>query len=259
MKFRTTPTRFVIPEGVLAVFLGLLGSCHHTEPKTSLGDAGVDAGFVGTTVTIENQTQEGVTVYIAFGSRSIITPAAPNWEFCHEEKSYPLVCDFTLAPASIQTLPLAGMYANFTVSMGAAVTCGSSLAEVNVNQTSPPWYNTADVSLVNGFNAKLAIEYVTASGDHKTLGPVEKERGNERAFGVFPLACDVCVSRSAPPCGYKHGPSPECKKGTQDKPDVVCQYQGQAMSGAGEEVKVLYLGMAPPEKLHLGAAGHEEP
>jgi hypothetical protein len=233
--------------------LSLLISCHHDQPKpSSSGDAGVDAAFVGTTVTIENQTTEGTTVYIAFGSKSIITPMAPNWEFCQPEKSQPLVCDFTLAPASIQTLPFASMYANFTVSFGAAVTCGSSLAEVNINQTNPAWYNTADISLVNGFNAKLAIEYVTASGERKMLGPVEKERGNEKAFGVFPLACDVCVSRSAPPCGYKHGWSPECKKGTQFKPDVICQYQGQAMSGAGEEVKVLYLGMAPSEVLHLG-------
>jgi len=252
MTLRMTP---------FAVFLGALVSCHHDQPKTS-STSSLDASadheevFVGTTVTIENQSQtkEGVSVYIAFGAKSIVTPRAAGWEFCQQEKSYPLVCDFVLAPASIQTLPLAGMYANFTVSFGGAVTCGTTKAEVNVNQTGDsPWYNTADISLVDGFNAKLAIEYVTASGEHKTLGPVEHERGNAKAFGVFPLACDICVSRQAPvPCGYKPGPSTECKTGTQDKPDVVCQYQGQAMSGAGEELKLLYLGMAPSEVLHLG-------
>jgi hypothetical protein len=155
-----------------------------------------------------------------------------------------------LAPSSIQELPLFGQYANGTMSFGGPVTCGYTKFEFTLNQSLPlPWYNTVDISLVDGFNIGLAVEYKdpTIDSGHITLGPVLHERGNEKAYGVFPLACDLCVARSyQTPCGYKPGPSPECKNGPDSyHPDVICQYQGGMQSGAYTEIKVLYLG--PPQ------------
>lgn len=237
-----------------AFVLVFLGGCHRCSPNSpSIADSASDAGDgdvpLGTTITIENGTTTGVQVYIAFGSNSVVLPTSPGWSFCTQYQTYALVCDFLLAPSSIQTLPLNGQYMGATVSFGGPVSCGFTKVEWSVNQTSPSpgWYDTADVSLVDGFNVGVAIEYKDPfiDGGHVILGPVKHERGNEKAFGVFPLACDLCTARSAQtPCGYVPGPSPECKKGTQYHPDVVCQYQGNTMSGTDTEIKVLYLG--PP-------------
>jgi hypothetical protein len=234
-------------------------SCHqHDAPVADVesadaGDAGADAG---TALEIENKTDAGVEVYVAFGSRSIISPMAPGWEFCLTDASQ--TCSFLLGPDVTRVLPLAGMYFNATISFGGPVTCGTTKAEFDLNSVT--WYNTMDLSLVDGFNAATGIEVrepvLPGSGDggmtEVTLGPVLKERGNERTFGVFPLACDICVARQGPPCGYKPGPSPECKKGKQSDPDVVCQYQGTTMHGADTFVKLVYLGMPAKEVLHLG-------
>jgi len=247
------------------VFLSMTASCRacrsgHEPPAEAEAGNGGDAGS-GTTLEVENRTDAGVQVYVAFGSRSIISPTAPDWEFCRQEKSYPMVCDFDLGPDVTRVLSLAGMYFNATISFGGAVTCGTTKAEFDLN--SATWYDTMDLSLVDGFNAALGVEVrgpETRGTDAGPvmLGPVTHERNNERAFGVFPLACDICVSRSAPQCGYKRGPSPECKKGTQDKPDVVCQYQGTTMHGGDTDVKLVYFGIASKEVLHLGAAGRPE-
>lgn len=228
------------------------GSGHASSPSdAAAGDAG-DAGS-GTTLEIENKSSDGVEVYVAFGAHSIITPTSPEWEFCTEEKSYPMVCDFSLGPDVTRVLPLAGTYFNAAISFGGAVTCGTTKAEFDLNSTT--WYDVMDLSLVDGFNAALSIE-VEEPGNldagPTVLGPVLKERGNERAFGVFPLACDVCVARQSPPCGYSRGPSAECKKGSQSDPDVVCQYQATMMHGADTAVKLVFSGMPGREILHVG-------
>lgn len=242
------------------IFLSVTMSCHSCRGHGSSSpddaaesDAG-DASAAGTTLEIENRTDAGVQVYVAFGAHSVVSPETPNWEFCAGDAAS--ACSFFLGPDVTRVLPLAGMYFNATISFGGAVTCGTTKAEFDLNSTT--WYDTMDLSLVDGFNAALGAE-VRGPNDAGlvTLGPVLHERGNERAFGVFPLACDICVSRQAPPCGYRRGPSPECKKGKQNDPDVICQYQGSAMHGADTSVKLVYLGMAPREVLHLGSAGRE--
>lgn len=233
-----------------------VASCHscHGNGSSSLSDAesgdASDAGTgAGTSLEIENKSGKSVQVYVAFGSNSTVTPKSPGWNFCLQYQTYPMVCDFPLT--GIQALPLAGIYFNATISFGGPVTCGTTKAEFDLNSTT--WYDTMDLSLVDGFNASLGIE-VRGPNDAGpvTLGPVLHERGNERAFGVYPLACDICVSRQKPSCGYKRGPSPECKKGTQANPDVPCQYQGAAMNGVDTAVKLVYLGMPDKEVLHLG-------
>ncbi len=261
-------TNIRVMVGLTIAFLFMTASCRtcrgHAEPtEAEASDAG-DAG-AGTTLEIENKSGASVQVYVAFGSRSIISPMAPDWEFCKQGDAAP-VCSFLLGPDVTRVLPLAGMYFNATISFGGPVACGTTKAEFDLNSLT--WYDTMDLSLVDGFNAGLGIEVRGPAGFGAaspeggaglvTLGPVLHERGNERAFGVFPLACDVCVERRGPPCGYKRGPSPECKKGKQDDPDVICQYQGTAMNGADTAVKLVYLGMTSKEVLHLGAAGRPE-
>jgi hypothetical protein len=237
-------------------------SCHERE-DLSLGDAASDASDAGsgTTLEIENKTDAGVLVYVAFGSRSIISPQAPGWEFCTQYQTYAMVCDFQLGGTKTRDLPLAGMYFNATISFGGPVACGTTKAEFDLN--SETWYDTMDLSLVDGFNAGLGALVrepgIALDAGPVMLGPVLKERGNERAFGVYPLACDICVARQGPPCGYKPGPSPECKKGKQSDPDVPCQYQGTAMHGADTGVKLVYFGMLNKEVLHLGRPEDEVP
>jgi len=240
------------------VFLSLTAACracHGHEPPAEVEASDAGDGGTGTTLEIENRTDASVQVFVAFGSRSIVTSLAPDWEFCLGDAAS--ACSFSLAENVTRVLPLAGMYFNATISFGAPVVCGTTKAEFDLN--SATWYDTMDLSLVDGFNAALGTE-VREPNDAGlvTLGPVLHERGNERALGVYPLACDICIARQMPPCGYKRGPSPECKTGKQDNPDVACQYQGTAMHGADTAVKLVYLGMPGREVLHLGAAGREE-
>jgi hypothetical protein len=180
-----------------------------------------------TTVSVGNDTEADTTVYLAFGANSVVLPASTGWSFCAPTSS--LTCGFKLAAHQAQELPLAGQYLNVTIAFDAGVGCGSTKAELNVNN--PAWYDTLDVSLVDGFSNKIAI----TSGSTK-IGPPVGKNGNEKVFGVFPYGCDVCVARQAPPCGIPAGGS-GCKSGTQYKPDVACQYQGPTMGG-GSIVRV---------------------
>ena len=208
---------------------------HPTAASTALG-AAEDAGQA-TTINIENRTHEGVKVFVAFGADSVVLPTSPGWSFC--TGSTKLNCSFELMKDSDQRLPLEGVYFNATLSFQAPVMCNTTKIELNVNN--PKWFNTADISLVDGFSNAVAIEYADSDAS-VTLGPVKSPSGNEKAFGVFPLGCDICVARQNPPCEMTPGKE-GCKQGPdQYHPDVVCQYQGKTMSGASTTVKVLYLG-----------------
>ena len=173
------------------------------------------------------------TVYVAFGSDSEIT--ADDWSFCTGSG---LNCSF--AVAGEVPLPLNGKYLNATFAFGQEVGCGVTKAEVNVNN--PKWYNTLDVSLVDGYSNDLQIS-VKEDGHRlpTLLGPPVGATGNEDVYGLFPVGCDICVQRQSPPCGIAKGAlhGDGCKtQGTQYDPKPPCQYQGATKGGGNATIVV---------------------
>lgn len=173
-----------------------------------------------TTVTLKNKTAFETGVFVSFGSDSVIK--ATDWTFC--KSTTPLDCWFSVPANGEKKLPSAG-YLNVTLSVNQPVSCGSTKAEINVNH--PGAYDVADISLVDGFNARMSIDL-----NGVILGPPVGKEGNEKVFGVYPLGCDVCTARQNPPCGIPAG-STGCKTGSQYKPDVPCQAQGSNLGGGG--------------------------
>jgi hypothetical protein len=189
------------------------------------------------TLFVVNDTDLDAVAYFAFGSNSVVLPA--SWSFCTSTSN--LTCSFKLPAHKTQDLPLSGQYLNVTIAFDAGVGCGSTKAEVNINN--PSWYDILDVSLVDGYSNRIAIavDYIASAPGVPTktpytIGPPMGQTGNEKVFGVFPYGCDICVERQSPPCGIPTGKS-GCKSGTQYKPDVPCQYQGPTMGG-GALIKV---------------------
>lgn len=186
----------------------------------------------GAGASIVNKSSSPAFVYVAFGADSGVT----GWDFCHIEGR--LQCKFPLAPGEHQVLPTSGKYLNATISFGGPVVtpasggippsagCGKTKVELNLNN--PKWFDTIDISLVDGFDRKVSITAKDSVGTHELA--VKGPAGNEKAFGVYPLGCDICTARQNPPCGMSPG-SDGCKLGTQYKPDVPCQYQGTKMGG----------------------------
>lgn len=172
------------------------------------------------------------TVYASFGSDSKV--GVSDWIFCQGSG---LTCSFPLSGSL--PLPTGGKYLNVALAFDAPVACGSTKAELNVNN--PAWYDTFDVSLVDGYSNKVSIIYTPPGGKPVTLGPPAGASGNEKIVGVFPLGCDVCVARCSPPCGIEKSCTPGtagCKSGTQYAPDYPCQYQ-EAKKGGGGSIEVL--------------------
>ena len=183
---------------------------------------------VRSTLTITNSTNKPTNVFFAFGADSVVLPV--DWPLCSATAK--LNCSLTVQANSSLELPLSGDYLNASLSFDAPVSCGSTKAELNLNN--PRWYDVADISLVDGYSKPIKIQI-----DDKTLGPVTSENGNQKAYGVYPLGCDVCVARQIPPCGIPLG-NTECKSGSQYSPDVPCQHQGTVMGG-GSKVTVYLL------------------
>lgn len=190
-------------------------------PPSGNADTSPEAGPGASTVTIS--TSKPTTVYIAFGSDSVIQ----NFPFCGDAS----LCSFSLGLNGSQELPINGYYLNATLSFDAPVGCGSTKAEINVNN--PNWYDTLDVSLVDGYSNKIQITAVDPS-DTTLLGPPNGSTGNETAYGVYPLACDLCAMRGDPPCGYfdASADGTGCHAGTQFNPNPPCQWQGSVKGGA---------------------------
>jgi len=187
-------------------------------------------GASGTQVTVQNERSVATTVYVAFGAGSKVNAA--SWSFCSGSG---LTCSFDLTPkntaGSARLLPNASAdYLNATFSFDAAVGCGVTKAEVDVNN--PSWYDTLDVSLVDGYSDNVQIYAAPSGGGPATLGPPVGATGNEKVYGVFPVGCDICVERQNPPCGIAKGKT-GCKTGTQYDPDVPCQWQGPVKGGGG--------------------------
>ena len=210
--------------GLLAV---LLVGCPPTPPAPTPTPA------TGTQVTLTNQ-QSPLTAYVTFGADSKIK--ANDWKsFC--TPSAALACSFMLTGSQALPNPRSA-YLNMTVAFGTPVGCNATKAEVNVNN--PSWYDTLDVSLVDGYSNKIEIDYTPPGAPAPTkLGPPNGQTDNEKVLGVYPYGCDICVARQNPPCGISKG-TDGCKSGTQYKPDVACQYQG-AVKGGGGTVNVTLL------------------
>ena len=219
----------------LVMVLGFAPSCRckrapTTTPAAATDAAGVEQGDAapGTVLLVTNKTVAEATVYVTFGSKSVVR--ASTWSsFCTEAS--PLTCTFQLAAGKTRLLPADGSYLNATITFDDPATCGVTKAEVDLNN--PSWYDTADLSLVDGFSKFLMME---ANGVR--LGPTRGKDENAAVFGVFPFGCDVCVARENPPCGIPRG-TIGCKGGTQYKPDVPCQYQGPTKGGGGKVEIVL--------------------
>jgi hypothetical protein len=216
----------VVPSTPGAPVAGAPSASVPNGASDSASGAGGDAEGPGTRLFVLNATDKDTVVYVAFGSDSVIRPAA--WPFC---AGAGLNCSFPLGKKNQRMLTLAGRYLNATFTFGAAVGCGTTKAEVNLNN--PSWYDTADISLVDGFSNFVFIE-----ADDKRLGPGHGKTGNEKVFGMYPLGCDLCAARGNPPCGIAPG-NAGCKGGTQYKPDVPCQWQGSTKGGGGKVEIVL--------------------
>lgn len=189
-----------------------------------------------TDLSVENKTTAKTTVYVSFGADSKIT--ADDWAFCSGSG---LSCNFDLAANASFPLPNPkGLYINATFAFGQPVACGVTKAEININN--PAWYDTLDVSLVDGYSNKIQV-VATPDGASPTpviLGPPQGKDGNEGVFGLFPYGCDICVDRENPPCGIPTGQK-GCKAGTQYDPKPPCQFQGPQKGGGGEDVKIQLL------------------
>jgi hypothetical protein len=203
---------------LLPIALLLTFCCHKQQPAQSSHKLETP-----TTLTVQNNTDSATVVNFAFGADSVVLPTA--WPAC--TATAPLNCNMTVAAHSGAALPVGG-YLNATLAFGGAVGCGSTKAELNMNN--PKWYNVLDISLVDGYSNKVSI-----TSDGKTLGPPLGAQGNEKVFGLYPLGCDICTARQNPPCGMSPG-GHGCKGGTQYKPDVPCQYQGPKMGGGSNVV-----------------------
>lgn len=182
----------------------------------------VPAPQISSTVTVTNETATAEVIYFAFGADSAVLPSA--WSFCTATAR--LNCQFTIGAHASQVLPTPG-YLNTTFAFGAQVSCGTTKAELNVNN--PNWYDVADISLVDGYSNKIQIKV-----NDTLLGPPVGKEGNEKVLGVYPLGCDICTARQHPPCGMTPGKS-GCKLGPdQYHPDVPCQFQGSRRGGGSK-------------------------
>ena len=210
-----------------------------SAPDASPGDSAPTPAppSTATKAILSNLTDAGATVNVSFGADSKVTPS--SWSsFC---TATPSGCVLALPAGSTQDLPMAGQYTNATFAFNGPVGCGSSLGEFTANNANG--YGTADISLVNGANAKIAI-YI----DGQTLGPAIPGGDNSNVSGVFPVGCDICVARQQPPCGIAPcGSSPNdggqacgCHAGGQYNPTVPCQITYQH-ADAGSLVNVTLL------------------
>ena len=218
----------------LLLILLLVGCRQAPSPVDAHAPVDVDNLVVGgsSSLAIANASNKTTSVHVAFGADSVVLP--PAWAIC--KPSSALNCSFDLAAGATQTLALAGKYLNVSIAFDAQVGCGSTKAELNLNN--PAWFDTADLSLVDGFNRNLQ-----ATLGAQQLGPTQGSAGNASALGVFPLGCDICVARQSPSCGIAPSPTPGsagCKQGTQYAPDVPCQLQG-VVKGGGSAVVVTLL------------------
>lgn len=174
-----------------------------------------------TTLTLSNKTDTSATVYVSFGSDSIID--ADDWPVCHASGKS---CKFVVR--SGKTIPLpSNDYLNASIAFDGQVACGNTKAELNINN--PNWYDILDVSLVDGYSNNIEITATPTGGAEQKFGRPQPT-GNNLVPGLYPYGCDICVERESPPCGIAKGKF-GCKNGTQYDPDVPCQWKGPRIGG----------------------------
>lgn len=192
-----------------------------------LTPAAAPAADKNKTVRLTNQQSAPAEVYVNFAADSALKPT--DLPFC--KVTGPLNCQFTLAARSSQDIPNPqAKYLNLALSFNAPVTCGSTKAEVLVNN--PKWFDILDVSVVDGFNEKIQIDLTPTGGKVTQLGPPVGKLGNQKVFGVFPYACTICAGIKNAPCG--DAGNGECKAGSESNPEVPCQYQMNEPTGLVE-------------------------
>ena len=179
------------------------------------------------TVRITNRQGTQAQVYINFAADSVLKPT--DVPFCKVTGSTQLRVYARREQFADIPNPQA-KYLNMALSFNAQVTCGSTKAEVLVNN--PNWFDILDVSVVDGFNEKIQINLTPTGGSTTQLGPPVGKLGNQKVFGVFPYGCTICAGIKNAPCGDAGGG--ECKSGSESKPDVLCQYQMNEPTGLVE-------------------------
>jgi len=215
MKLATTQLAAALA-GALTVLLLFATACRGCPPAPP-ADAGPGDAAAGSSAIVVNRTLTPTTVYVSFGGNSKVGPT--DWPFCGDAGG----CSFPLAPSASQVLPSFGRALNVTLSFDQAPGCNTTLGELNFNI--PGWtQDTTNISLVNGWSNDIEIDV----SDAAALGPTRGADANADVYGVFPVACDICVARSAPPCGFDAAGctvagSCGCKSGTQYNPTVPCQ------------------------------------
>ncbi len=209
------------------LIISLAGCPINPAPTPSVGHP--------TSLTVQNLTDKPTTVYVAFGSDSVIVPG--SWSWC--TKSGKLTCSFPLGAFDSRVMDNKdGGYLNATLSFANPVGCGVTKAEVNINN--PNWYDILDVSLVDGFSNRVSIvaeSMVGTEDESVTLGPATDGPTDADLLGVYPFGCDICVERQSPPCGIAKGKT-GCKAGTQYDPTPPCQWQGASKGGGDLSVLV---------------------
>ena len=111
------------------------------------------------TVFIKNTTTGPVKVYIAFGADSQVTMknvGFPCTFFNTEPRG--LNCGFDLPAGQQKQIGQKGQIIGMSVGFNKAPGCGVTLGEIFANKTGPG-AEAIDISVVDGFNEKIVIQY----------------------------------------------------------------------------------------------------
>jgi len=163
-------------------------------------------------VTIKNATGSAGTVYVGFlaGTTSCYQPADFS-AFCTADPANAEICTIGLGAGATQVLHFgpkntANCKASFAVAFNQEPWqgCNNTFAELTLDDawTNPDgslfgYYDSYDLSVVNGFSVKMTL---TPSGGSAVS--VSSASGNQKITGVYPFGCDDCDHTANPPsCG----------------------------------------------------------
>jgi hypothetical protein len=216
---------------VFAVFIGI-------------PDIVESAGLKQVKVIVKNMQDKNAEVNVNFSSISEINKNSLGSLCDKRGTGSNLNCGFDLGPKEHKeiTNPLFKMV-SLSLAFNKPVSCGATKAELTVNAKTDDVF---DVSVVDGFNEKIAMIFDSNTGNQIKLGPPNGLTGNEKVYGVFPYGCDICAGRLTPPkaCGPYPPKNIGCKGGTESKPDVICQY---SLNHPGENTGVMTIYLLPKD------------
>src|SRR5262249_41321911 len=169
--------------------IGCLGLCVVSLVLALQGSAAAQTGEKNKTVRITNQQGAAAEVYVNFAADSVLKPT--DLPFCRVTGQRN--CQFTLAPRSSQDFPNPqAKYLNMALAFNAPVTCGSTKAEVLVNN--PSWYDVLDVSVVDGFNETIQMNVTPTVRQPTHLGPPVGQPRTHNALAPSPSPCASTTS-----------------------------------------------------------------